>query len=75
MNDPGLDAIAPIERFRAQLLFLAGCIERFAENGILCYQTLVRPIETDTPRVPLPPTRIDLLLPEGRKDGSSDTLQ
>jgi cyclopropane-fatty-acyl-phospholipid synthase len=48
--------VAP-ERFRAQALFLAGCVAAFSENRVLCYQTLARPIAVDTPREPLPATR------------------
>lgn len=61
-GDLGAGTGVPAERFRAQLLFLAGSIERFSENGILCYQTLTRKIAVGTPRDPLPATRADWLL-------------
>lgn len=61
--------VAP-EWFRAQLLFLGGCVESFEENRILCYQTLARPIAVDTPRAALPPNRERLIL---RPDGNEIT--
>ena len=50
------------ERFRAQLLFLAGCVVRFSENRILDYQVVARKIEIDAPRFPLPATRRAMIL-------------
>ena len=50
------------ERFRAHVLFLAGSVEGLSENQILCYQTLVRPIDVYQPRRELPATRRGLLL-------------
>lgn len=55
----------PPERLRAQLLFLAGCVEAFSEGRIFCYQTLVRPVTIGPPRRPLPPTRHAYLLAPG----------
>ena len=64
-DDPTLPAGVPPERLRAQLLFLAGCVDAFSENRVLCYQTLVRPIAVDAPRRPLPPTRRAFVLEPG----------
>ena len=62
----GLPAGVEPERLRAQLLFLAGSVESFSENRVLCYQTLARKIAVDTPRTPLPATRRALILNEHR---------
>ena len=59
--DLGAETGVRPERFRAQLLFLAGFIEGFRENRILCYQNLVRKIRTGQKRTPLPLTRERLL--------------
>jgi cyclopropane-fatty-acyl-phospholipid synthase len=61
-NDLGAGTGVAPERFRAQLLFLAGSVESFSEGRVLCYQTLARPIVPDEPRIPLPPTRARFLL-------------
>jgi hypothetical protein len=53
------------ERCRAQLLFLAGAAATFAENRVLCYQTLARPIAVDDARAPLAPTRRAFVFPYG----------
>jgi cyclopropane-fatty-acyl-phospholipid synthase len=50
------------EKLRAQLLFLAGCVEFFQTNHNLTYQTLVRPLHADKERTPLPLTRERMLL-------------
>ena len=63
-GDLGAASGVPPERFRAQLLFLAGSAEAFAENRILCYQTLTRKLTLGAPRTPLPATREGYLLPE-----------
>jgi cyclopropane fatty-acyl-phospholipid synthase-like methyltransferase len=48
-DDLGAATGVPPDRFRAQLLFLAGSLEAFSENLILCYQTLARKIAPGAP--------------------------
>jgi len=56
--------IVDISRLRAQMLFLAGCVESFQENRVLCYQALARKIRPDEVRVPLALSRKNLDLAE-----------
>jgi hypothetical protein len=57
----GVDSAAvlgvPPQRYRAQLLFLAGSCVSFAEGRIFCYQELVRKIDPAPKRRPLPAGR------------------
>jgi cyclopropane-fatty-acyl-phospholipid synthase len=55
----------PAERWRAQRLFLAGCIAVFDESHILCYQELLRRVSPGRPRRPLPASRSWLRLDDG----------
>jgi cyclopropane-fatty-acyl-phospholipid synthase len=50
------------EKLRAQVLFLAGCVEYFQMNQNLTYQILLRPLPANIERTPLPLTRERLLL-------------
>ncbi len=55
----------PVERFRAQLLFLAGCCVTFAEGHTLCYQELARRMEHGAYRNPLQAGRERYALDDG----------
>jgi cyclopropane-fatty-acyl-phospholipid synthase len=56
----------PVDRYRAQRLFLAGCIVAFAEGHCFLYQELVRKRLSGRYRRPLPAGRERLELPVGQ---------
>ncbi|MDA8212423.1 MAG: cyclopropane-fatty-acyl-phospholipid synthase [Clostridia bacterium] len=53
--------LIPAEKLRAQILFLAGCVEYFQTNHNFTYQILVRPFDAYKERTALPLTRERLM--------------